>query len=53
MAYPWQVARVANALEVLRLQGVEEADVQEIEKNLPDTITGSSSSHPQRSPKGG
>jgi hypothetical protein len=36
MAYPWQVARVANALEVLRLQGVEEADVQEIEKNLPD-----------------
>ena len=36
MAYPWQVARVANALEVLRLQGVDEADVQEIEKNLSD-----------------
>jgi hypothetical protein len=36
MAYPWQVAGVANALEVLRLQGFDEADVQEIEKNLPD-----------------
>ena len=36
MAYPWQVSRVDNALEVLRLQGVDETDVQEIEKNLPD-----------------
>ncbi len=36
MAYPWHVAGVANALEVLRLEGVDEADVQEIEKNLPD-----------------
>jgi hypothetical protein len=36
MAYPWQVARVANALELLRLEGVQEADIQEIERSLPD-----------------
>jgi hypothetical protein len=36
MSYPWQIARVANALEVLRLEGLDEADVQEIKKNLPD-----------------
>ena len=35
-AYPWQVSRVANALRVLRSQGFDEAEVQEIEKNLPD-----------------
>ena len=31
MPYPWQIAGVANALEVLRLEGVDDADVQEIE----------------------
>jgi len=36
MAHPWQVSRVANALEALRLQGVDESDVQEVERNLPD-----------------
>ncbi len=36
LAYPWQVSRAANAIELLRLEGVEEAVVQEIEKNLPD-----------------
>jgi len=36
MAYPWQVSRVANAVELLHLEGVADADVQEIEKNLPD-----------------
>jgi hypothetical protein len=36
MAYPWQVARIANALEVLRLQGLSEAEVREVEQNLPD-----------------
>lgn len=35
-AYPWQVCREANALELLSLEGVEEADVQEIKENLPD-----------------
>jgi hypothetical protein len=36
MAYPWKIAGVANALEVLRLAGFDEADVQEVERNLPD-----------------
>jgi hypothetical protein len=36
MAFPWQVSRVANALEILRLEGVRETDMQEIEQNLPD-----------------
>lgn len=36
MAYPWQVTKVANTLELLRLEGVAEADVQEIERNLPN-----------------
>src|SRR6185437_33106 len=36
MSHPWQVSRVANALEALRLQGVDESDVQEVERNLPD-----------------
>lgn len=34
--YPWQISKVANALELLTLEGVAEADVQEIERNLPD-----------------
>lgn len=38
MAYPWQVSRVANAIELLRLEGVADADVQEIERNLPDIM---------------
>lgn len=36
MAYPWQVSRVAAAIELLRLEGIPEADVQDIERNLPD-----------------
>ena len=36
MAFPWQVSKVANAIELLRLEGVPEADVLEIERNLPD-----------------
>lgn len=36
MAYPWQVSKVANALELLSLEGVADADVKEIERNLPD-----------------
>jgi hypothetical protein len=36
MAYPWQIVRVANALELLRLRGVGETEVAEIEKNLAD-----------------
>jgi hypothetical protein len=36
MAYPWHVAAVANALEVLRVEGVPGADVEEIERNLRD-----------------
>jgi hypothetical protein len=36
MAYPWQIARVANAVELLRLEGIPEADVQDIARDLPD-----------------
>ncbi len=36
MPFPWQISRVANAIDVLREQGVVEADLQEIYKLLPD-----------------
>jgi hypothetical protein len=36
MSYPWQVSRVASAIELLRLEGLPEPDVQEIERNLRD-----------------
>jgi len=45
MAYPWQVARVASAIEILRLQGIAEADVREVERNLPDITRDTPRSH--------
>jgi hypothetical protein len=35
-AYPWQISRVANAVDLLRLEGVEDSAVQEIEQSLAD-----------------
>jgi hypothetical protein len=36
VAYPWHVSKIAAAIENLGVEGLPEADVQEIERNLPD-----------------
>lgn len=38
MPYPWQISKVDNAVELLRLKGLDEGIVQEVEKNLPAIV---------------